>query len=181
VVIVSDDFPGLSEALKALYPLSEHQLCYLHLQRNVRRNMGKEDASLFNKELEHIKSLREPEEGKERFEKLSHQYQTKYPSFIKSILPKKNNYLCFLRYPEEIRRYIYTTNSVESLHSRIEHIRMKLGGYFQSVSILEINLMLQVDRLKQKKWKNPIPTLKSKAYELLQLFNTKFYPETQHF
>jgi len=180
VVIVSDDFPGLSEALKALYPLAEHQLCYIHLQRNVRRNMGKEDASLFNKELENIKSLREPEEGKERFEKLCHQYKNKYPSFIKSILPKKDNYLCFLKYPEEIRRYLYTTNSVESLHSRIEHIRMKLGGYFQSVSILEINLMLQVDRLKQKKWHNPIPTLKSKAYKLLKLFNTKFYPETQY-
>jgi transposase-like protein len=142
--------------------------------------MGKEDASIFNKELENIKSLRDHEEGKERFEKLCHQYKNKYPGFIKSILPEKDNYLCFLNYPEEIRRYLYTTNSLESLHSRIEHIRMKPGGYFQSVSILEINLMLQVDRLKRKKWKKPIPTLKSKAYELLQLFNTKFYPETQY-
>jgi putative transposase len=69
---------------------------------------------------------------------------------------------------------------VENLHSRIEHIRMKLGGYFQSVNILEINILLQVDRLKQKKWKNPIPALKSKSYELLQLFNSKFYTETQY-
>jgi putative transposase len=180
VIIVSDDFPGLSEAIKAIYPLAEHQLCYIHLERNVRRNMGKEDASLFNKELENIKSLREFEEGKERFEKLCHQYKNKYPGFIKSILSKRDNYLCFLKYPEEIRRYIYTTNSVENLHSRIEHIRMKLGGYFQSVNILEINILLQVDRLKQKKWKNPIPALKSKSYELLQLFNSKFYTETQY-
>lgn len=56
---------------------------------------------------------------------------------------------------------------------------MKLGGYFQSVGILEINLMLQVDRLKQGKWKNPIPMLRAKAYDILQLFNMKFYGETQ--
>ena len=75
---------------------------------------------------------------------------------------------------------MYTTNAVESLNSRIEQIRMKLGGYFQSVSILEINLMLQVDRLKQGKWKKPVPILRAKAYDLLQLFNIKFYQETQH-
>lgn len=180
VVIVSDDFAGLSEAVKALYPLTEHQLCYIHLQRNVRRNMGKEDATLFNKELESIKSSRDYEEGKVRFERLCNKYKTKYPTFIKSVMPKIDNYLCFLKYPEEIRRYVYTTNAVESLNSRIEHIRMKQGGYFQSVSILEINLMLQVDRLRQKKWKNPIPILRAKAYELWQLFNIKFYPETHN-
>ncbi len=95
-------------------------------------------------------------------------------------MSKIDNYLYFLKYPEEIRRYIYTTNAVESLNSRIEHIRIKLGGYFQSASILEINLMLQIDRLKQGKWKNPVPILRAKAYELLQIFNTKFYHETQN-
>lgn len=181
MVIISDDFPGLGEAVKALYPLTAHQLCYIHLQRNVRRNMGKEDAASFNKELENIKLSPEREEGRERLERLCSQYKHKYPAFIKSLMPKMDNYLCFLKYPEEIRRYVYTTNSVESLHSRIEQIRMRLGGYFQSVNILEINLMLQIDRLKQRKWKQPIPILKAKAYELLQIFNAKFYPKTQYF
>lgn len=180
VVIVSDDFPGLNDAIKALYPLTEHQLCYIHLQRNVRRNMAKEDASSFNKELENIKLSRDHEEGKGRFENLCHQYKNKYPTFIKAVLPKIDNYLCFLRYPEDIRKYMYTTNAVENLNSRIEQIRMKLGGYFQSVSILEINLMLQIDRLKQGKWRNPVPILRAKAYDLLQLFNMKFYQETQN-
>lgn len=180
VVLVSDDFPGMTEAVKALYPLTEHQLCYIHLQRNVRRHMGKEDSASFNKEMENIKLSRDHDEGKAKFEKLCHHYKNKYPSFIKAILPKADNYLCFLRYPEEIRKYMYTTNAVESLNSRIEQIRMKLGGYFQSVGILEINLMLQVDRLKQGKWKNPVPILRAKAYDLLQLFNIKFYQETQN-
>lgn len=180
VVIVSDDFHRMTDAIKALYPLTEHQLCYIHLKRNIRRNMAKEDASSFNKELENIKLSRDYDEGKARFEDLCNQYKNRYPTFIKAALPKIDNYLCFLRYPEEIRRYIYTTNAVENLNSRIEQIRMKLGGYFQSVNILEINLMLQVDRLKQGKWKNPVPILRAKAYDLLQLFNIKFYQETQN-
>lgn len=179
VVMVSDDFPGLTEAVKAMYPLTEHQLCYVHLQRNVRKHMGKEDASAFNKELENIKLSQDIDEGKTRFEKLCGQHQKKYPSFIRSVFAKSDHYLFFLRYPEEIRKHIYTTNSVESLNSRIEQIRMRLGGYFQSSSILEINLLLQVDRLKQGKWKNPVPMLKAKTYDILQFFNAKFYGQTQ--
>lgn len=67
VVIISDDFSGLTEAVKALYPLTEHQLCYIHLQHNVRRHMGKEDA----------------DEGKAKFENLCQQYKSNYLTFIK--------------------------------------------------------------------------------------------------
>jgi transposase-like protein len=180
VVIVSDDFPGLAEAVKAMYPRTEHQLCYVHLQRNVRRNMGKEDASLFYKELENIKLSQDIEEGTERFKNLCNKYKDKYPTFIKYVISKTEHYLCFLRYPEEIRKHIYTTNAVESLNSRVEQMRMRLGGYFQSVDILEINLMLQVDRLKQGKWRKPVPMLRAKAYDILQLFNIKFYDQTHN-
>jgi len=180
VVIVSDDFPGMTEAVKALYPCTEHQLCYVHLQRNVRRHMGRDDASSFYKELENIKLSKDLEEGMVKFENLCKHYKEKYPTFIKSLISKTGHYLCFLRYPEEIRKHIYTTNAVESLNSRIEQIRMRLGGYFQSVDILEINLMLQVDRLKQGKWRKPVPMLRAKAYDILQLFNIKFYDQTHN-
>jgi hypothetical protein len=42
----------------------------------------------------------------------------------------------------------------------IEKVRINLGGYFQSVDILEVNLLIQRDNLKNRKWKKPIPALK---------------------
>ena len=51
MIIVSDDFPGLNEAIKALFPKTEHQLCYVHLQRNLFKNMARKDAQEFNKFL----------------------------------------------------------------------------------------------------------------------------------
>ena len=179
LIVISDDFSGLTEGVKALYPLTEHQLCYVHLQRNVRRHMSTRDASAFNKELANIRLSKDLQEGKERFESLCREYRDRYPTFIKGILQKAGHYLCFLRYPEDLRKHIYTTNAVESLHSKIELIRMRLGGYFQSVSVLEINMMLQLDRLKQGKWKKPVPLVKARAYEILQLFNMKFHAQTQ--
>ena len=132
------------------------------------------------KELENIKLSKDKEEGKARLDKLCGQYQKNYPSFIKTVGMKMDSYIQFLGYPEEVGKHIYTTNAVESLNSRIEQIRMKLGGYFQSVNVLEVNLLLQIDRLKQGKWTKPVPMLRAKAYDILQIFNAKFYVETQH-
>jgi hypothetical protein len=56
---------------------------------------------------------------------------------------------------------------IESVNSMIEKARINLGGYFQSVDILEINLLIQRNNLKNGKWKN--------LYLLLKELLMKFY------
>jgi putative transposase len=56
--------------------------------------------------------------------------RTYNPEYAQQIEKQKENYLAFLKYPEEIRRHIYTTNIVESINSGIELMRLKHGGYF---------------------------------------------------
>ena len=72
-------------------------------------------------------------------------------------------------------------NTVESVNSTIEKVRINLGGYFQSVDILEINLLIQRDNLKNRKWKKPMPAFKGTSYDILQLFNKKFSIQTQNY
>jgi transposase-like protein len=38
MLIVSDDFPGISKAIEALFPYTDHQLCLVHLERNVKNH-----------------------------------------------------------------------------------------------------------------------------------------------
>lgn len=49
-----------------------------------------------------------------------------------------------------------------------------MGGFFQSEEVLGINIVLQLDRLKEGKWKNPNPLFKANEYELLQVHRLKF-------
>lgn len=108
LVIVSDDLPGISEVIKTLFPLSDHQLCYVHLERNVRKNMKKEDAKEFNKELKKIKeNSYNFEDSIKQFEKICNFYEKKYPTFIKTIKEKKEKYFSFCKYPQDIRKFIY--------------------------------------------------------------------------
>ena len=56
-----------------------------------------------------------------------------------------------------MRKYIYTTNVVENINSRIELIRANTGGYFQSVKTAEVEIYVTVNRIEKNKWKEPLP------------------------
>jgi len=159
MVIVSDDFPGLTQAIKALFPDTDHQLCFVHMQRNIKKNMSKQDAKQFYEELTLIKRLDDYDRAVLKFEELCKTYEKKYP--------------------ESVRKYIYTTNGVENINSRIELIRANTGGYFQSVKTAEVAIYVTVSRIEKNKWKEPLPLVKSALYELKQMFVKKFYGQTQ--
>jgi transposase-like protein len=166
MLIVSDDFSGLKEAIAALFPRSIHQLCFIHLQRNVRRNMGKEDARAFNDELSLIRKDKSFDAVVSRFEALAKQYQGKYKAFIAKLLLKKELYFDFLKFPLGIRKHIYTTNLVENFNSRLEVKRINTGGHFQSLKTVDIAVYIIVNNLSRGGWKKVMPSFKDVEYEL---------------
>ena len=178
-LVISDDFSGLKEAISALFPRAKHQLCYIHMQRNIRRNMGKNDAKIFNEELSLIRKDKDKKSALKRFENLCNEYRDKYQFYIEKLLAKKELYFNFIDFPEPIRKHIYTTNIVENFNSRIEVKRINSGGHFQSMKIVDIAIYVIGNNLHQNRWKNPIPAFKECEYEINQLFNLTFAKNAQ--
>ena len=174
LMFISDDFKGISETIKAYFPYSDVQKCTVHLSRNIYRHMKKEDASYVNKKIKEIKySCDTYEKGLSIFqEEIIDKFKEQYPTYSKYLDSKKEEFLAFLNYPETIRKLINSTNAVESVHSTFEKQRLKKGGFFQSMDILNVALFIVTDKL-HKTWKiNPL--IKSKRYELNQMFVSKF-------
>jgi len=174
LLITSDDFPGVSDAIKTLFPQTDHQLCFIHMQRNIFRNMSKEDASRFNEEINRIKLISNYEEAVNAFETLCSQFESKYSSYIKMLKTNKERYLSYKKYPEAIRKHIYTTNIVENINSKLEGLRVNHGGYFQSVKTAEISIYVIVNRIIQGRWRKPLTVSKEVLYEIRQIFNSRF-------
>jgi putative transposase len=174
LLIISDDFPGLKEAINALFDKTDHQLCFIHMQRNVRKNMSKEDSKEFNDTLKTLRTFKDFDKAVNSFENLCQQYQKKYPHFIQCLLDKKERYFIFLKYPKGLRKHIYTTNVAENFNSRLELMRVNLGGYFQSSKTLQVAMQVLIDKLQFGKWRKPAPMLKACEYEINQLFNQRF-------
>lgn len=87
--------------------------------------MRKEDYRKFKDSLKKILiSCDEFEKGKEEFLKICEIYKKKYPNFIKNLESKVDKFLVFKRYPEDVQKFIYTTNACENIN------RQKIEGLY---------------------------------------------------
>lgn len=66
-----------------------------------------------------------------------------------------------MKYPEDLRKHIYTTNAVESVTSIYWKNKNNLGAYFQTVEVLETNIYSQKENLHRVKVKMEYLLLKN--------------------
>lgn len=122
--------------------------------------------------LYHAKESHTKEEGVEHFSSacdiIEKMVGREYASRLRD---RADNYLAFLSYPDEVRKFIYT-NAVESINSGLDFMRRELGGYFPSRNSLEVNYV-QVVNMNDSWMKTVNPMIRSRSYEK-QIMAMKF-------
>jgi len=176
-IFVTDDFKGLRGILKKFFPLSDHQLCLVHLKRNLKRLFGGEVYRESARLLRRIVESQTVEEAQALWNRLVKVVESVNPKYAKELDSKRDNYLAFVLYPEEVRRHVYTTNIVESVNAGLEFMRLELGGYFPSLKSLEVNLFIQFSNLNDRWMRKPMPRIRANLYRLHQLMNLRFESE----
>lgn len=174
LLFITDDFSGVKEMIKKLYPLSDHQLCFIHMQRNLMRQLPKKVYAALKAHLYSAKESPNREDGLKHFEDAVTMIEKVDRAYAERLRGRANNYLAFLDYPSEVRRHIYTTNAVESINSGLEYIRHELGGYFPSKESFDVNYFVQIVNLNDSWMKTPNPVINSRSYELRQLLTMRF-------
>ncbi len=177
LIVVHDDFPGLLALSKSLFPQADIQLCIVHLERNVSRHLAKQDARNFLRRLKTIKAAYDPEAAAAQLEELCDDFEAKAPTFIRTVRTKREHYLAFLRYPDQIRKSLSTTNAVEAINGQLEISRLNSGGYFQSQGLAKAKLAIAITRLETKRWIRPPANLASALTELNLMFEARFETE----
>jgi transposase-like protein len=177
LLFICDNLSGLTQTINALFPKADIQLCIIHLMRNGRRNMKKEDAKEFNSILKSIKdesALFDDNYYKNKLCEFIKNKKTSYVDFLTKLEKDLPYYLSFLNYPQKLRKHIYSTNAVESINNQIEKIRVRQEGYFQSLNNLELNIFILSNKLLLSWNKKLQPFFIHHSYELKQLFNLKY-------
>ncbi len=175
--IITDDFNGLQDVIKKLYPLAYRQLCMVHLARNLHHNVSKLNVSRAMKLWRLIKDSSNLDEGEIYFQKLLDLVRNEKPDYADYLQERKDHFLTFLIFPENTRKHFYTTNAVESINSGIDRMEKDLGGYFASLRCLEVNLFIQFSNLSDLWLRKPIPAVRSYLYELQQIFALRYSSE----
>jgi len=109
-LFISDDLPGIEDAIKRIYPGSNWQVCVLHIVRSSLNQVRTKDRGLVAEDLKRIYRADTEEEAREAISRLKERWGRIYPKVVKKWEEKADAILTFMKYPKEIRQFIYTTN-----------------------------------------------------------------------
>ena len=111
--VITDGLKGLDTVIKKHYPMAKHQLCTVHVMRNIRNRVQKRDAQGIITDFKQILESATYEEALERFKQFTRTWQGKYPRLIKSIEGQLPQILAHMELPPWLRKYVRTTNVIE--------------------------------------------------------------------
>lgn len=149
-----DGLKGFPEAIEAAFPNAEIQLCVIHQIRNSLRYISSCDQKQFTNDLKPIYKAVNKEAAELALDKLEDKWGNKYPKVIESWRNKWHLLSNYFKYPEAIRKPIYTTNAVEAVHRQFRKLTKTKGAFPNKNSLLKL---LYVGILKaSEKWTMPI-------------------------
>ena len=149
-----DGLKGFPEAINAIFPNTEVQLCIVHQIRNSIRYVASKNQKEFMKDLKLIYQAISKEAAEIELDNLESKWGKKYPIVIKSWRNKWEHLSAYFKYPEEIRRIIYTTNIIESVHRQFRKLTKTKGAFPNENSLLKL-LYIGIQNA-FKKWTMPI-------------------------
>jgi len=149
-----DGLTGFPDAIQTIFPKTEVQLCIVHQIRNSLRYVGSKHHKAFMVDLKRVYQALNKEAAESALDELEQIWGDKYPIVIQSWRNKWEHLSVYFRYPEPIRKVIYTTNSIEAVHRQFRKLTKTKGGFPNDNSLLKL-LYLGIQNA-SKKWTMPI-------------------------
>lgn len=149
-----DGLKGLPDAIKAVFPETTVQLCIVHMIRNSVKYIPSKHMDEFVVDLKAIYNAPTEDKAVSSLGCLQEKWGKKYSLAVRPWEVHWEHLKAFLSYPQEIRRLIYTTNAVESLHRQFRKVT-KSKAVFPSDHAL-FKMLFLAARDVSKKWTMPV-------------------------
>jgi putative transposase len=124
-----DGLTGFVEAIEATFPAATVQTCVVHQVRSRMRFVSYKDRKTVAADLRRIYTAVDADQAADELASFAQKWDGRYPTISQSWLERWEQITPFLAYPQEVRRVIYTTNSIEALHRQLRKI-IKTRGHF---------------------------------------------------
>lgn len=149
-----DGLKGFPGAINTVFPKTEIQLCIVHMIRNSLKYIASKYQKEFMADLKPVYQAPTEEKAKLELKNLGQKWGNRYPLVIKSWEKNWANLSTYFKYPECIRRIIYTTNAVESLHRQFRKVTKNRSLFPNDEALLKILFLATRDIT--KKWTMPV-------------------------
>ena len=154
LIACHDNLNGLSNAVNTAFPQVEQQLCIIHQIRNSTKYVSYKDLKPIMVDLKKIYQAPSEDDALYHLEEFGEKWNKRYPQIYKSRQDNWTELSVFFKYPEEVRKLIYTTNAVEGFHRMLRKFT-KTKATYPTDDSLKKSIYLSIDEI-SKKWGLPI-------------------------
>ncbi len=149
-----DGLKGFPEAIETIFPETEVQLCIVHQIRNSLKYVGSKNQKEFMTDLKRVYKASNKDFAETELDTLADKWNDKYPIVIKSWRNNWERLSQYFKYPEDIRRIIYTTNIIEAVHRQFRKLTKTKGAFPNQDSLLKL-LYMGIQNA-SRKWTMPV-------------------------
>jgi putative transposase len=151
LIVCCDGLTGFAEAIEATWTKATVQTCVVHLIRAAMRFVNYKDRKVVAAALKPIYGAADADAARVEFEAFTtSELGTKYPNTVATFANAWERFIPFLAFPPELRRVIYTTNSIESLNYQLRKI-IKNRGHFPNDDAVVKLLWLAICNIEDKR------------------------------
>jgi len=151
IMIVSvDGLTGFGDAINAVFPQAEIQRCIVHQIRYTTKFVSYKDIKSFMKDLKRVYKADTEELALEALDDLEENWGKKYPSSISSWRNNWPQLSTYFKYPSEIRKLIYTTNSIENFNRQLRKVTKSKTIFPTDDALFKMLYLAMIDIT--KKW-----------------------------
>ena len=154
LIACMDGLTGFPDAVKAVFPNTHIQHCIVHMIRNSTKFVSYKDLKAVCRDLKEIYSAINAESGHEALEEFGKKWNNKYPMIQASWERNWNDLTEFFNYPKDVRRTIYTTNTIESLNFSLRKVTRNKSSFPDDNSIYKV--MYLAIKNASARWTMPI-------------------------
>jgi transposase-like protein len=149
-----DGLKGFPEAIEAVYPKTQVQLCIVHQIRHSLRYVNWKQRKTIAADLKLIYGAATRAEAEQALENFASTWDSEHPTISRSWRANWERLSVFFDYPVEIRKAIYTTNAIESLNASLRKITKTRRSFPNDEAVMKV-LYLALHQA-SKKWTMPI-------------------------
>ena len=150
LIVCTDDLTGFSAAIESVYPKTEIQNCIIHQLRNSSKYVSYKDIKALMTDLKSVYAAVDETSALEALEVFAERWDKKYPSISRSWRENWPDLSTYFKFPQEVRRLIYTTNTIEGFNRQLRKVTKSKSVFPTDDSLLKMLYLAMMDIT--KKW-----------------------------
>lgn len=173
-IACTDNLTGFSSAIEAVFPKTEIQNCIIHQLRNSSKYVSYKDLKALMADLKAVYAAVDEESALAALDIFAENWDKKYPKISQSWRDNWANLSTYFKFPQEVRRLIYTTNTIEGFNRQLRKVTKSKSVFPTDDSLLKMLYLAMMDIT--KKWTGRRQDW-SKIYAQLTIFFEERFPE----